>query len=139
MKELVVEIPGLVPDTVSVALKKDLTISEDLEHEVNRTASQFGYYAVLAEKAEARYNSIKLAFEVWRAGAEKEIIAAKGPFKTVKELDRIVIQRPKWRKYKALMNEYESYRGILKQIAKAFEAKKDLVQTRAADRRKEVS
>lgn len=88
MKEYVVEIPGLVPETVTVALKEDLTISEDIAREVNVTPAQFGYYAVLAEKAQGRYNNLKLSYDIWKSETEAALIEENGgPFKTIKEMD----------------------------------------------------
>ena len=138
-KDLIVEIPGLVPDTVKIALREDLTISEDLGREVDQTAAQFGYYAVLAEKAEARFQMTKLAFDLWRAKTEDVISAEYGPFKTVKELDRKVMQLAKWRSFKTTLIEFEEHARILKQVAKAFEIKVNLVQTKNANRRKELA
>jgi len=138
-KELVIDISGLVPHCVTIALKEDLTISEDLGREVDQTAAQFGYYAVLSEKAEARYQITKLAFELWRAGVEENMVAEYGPFKTVKELDRKVMQLPKWRSFKMTLIEFEEHARILKQVAKAFEIKVNLVQTKNANRRKEMA
>lgn len=144
MKELVVEIEGLTPGhPVVVALKGDLTISADLKREVTVTAAHYGYYAVLAEKAQARTKRTKLAFEIWSSGAEEEIVARRireggKAFKTVKEITRELMKIPKYKAYRLKIEEYEEQAGILKAIAKAFEHKKDLVQTMAADRRKEI-
>ena len=143
MKELVIEIPGLVPEPVTVALKADLTISEDLEREVKCTPSQFGYYAVLSEKAESRYRRCKLGFDLWRSEAEDDLEAqqrvetGKG-FSKVKDLTRLIMRQPKYRAYMLKLDEYEEHARILKKVAEAFAHKKDLVQTICSNRRSEM-
>jgi len=140
MKEYVVEIPGLVPETVTVALKEDLTISEDIAREVNVTPAQFGYYAVLAEKAQGRYNNLKLSYDIWKSETEAALIEENGgPFKTIKEMDRLLFTKPKWRAYRVKLNKFEEEAKILKQVAKAFEIKKDLLQTKSSNRRSEMN
>jgi hypothetical protein len=145
MKELVIEIDGLTPGhPVTVALKADLTISADLKREVTVTAAHFGYYAVLAEKAYARMKRTKLAFEIWSSGVEAGIYdrikadTGKAP-KTVKDVTRELMKIPKYQMYRLRIEEYEEHANILRAIAKAFEHKKDLVQTMNANRRKELS
>jgi len=145
MKELIVEIEGLSEGhSVVVALKKDLTISADLHREVTVTAAHYGYYAVLAEKAYARMKRTKLGFEIWASGAEEEIVnrslreTGKRP-KAVKDVTRELMKNPKYRAYRLKIEEYEEQANILRAIAKAFEHKKDLVQTSNANRRKELT
>lgn len=143
MKELIVEIPDLAKDhTIAIALKEDLTISDDLERECKRTPAQFGYYAVLAEKADARTKRVKLAFEQFSAETEDRIIAEAGgrsKFKAAKDLTREVAKLPRYYAFKKKIAQCEEDAGVLRQVAKAFEHKKDLVQTMNANRRKEMS
>lgn len=142
MRELVVEIEGLEPGhPVTVALVADLTIGEDLERECKRTAAQYGYYAVLAEKAEARIKRSKLTFEMWKAETEDRIVAdagGAGKFKRVKDLTRELIKLPRYAAFVRRIIQHEEEAGIMKQVAKAFEHKKDLVQTCNANRRSEM-
>ena len=70
MRDLVQEIEGVIPEKAVINVKKDLTISNDLDHEVDTAARNYGYYAVLSEKAESRYQKVKFAFERWKAQAE---------------------------------------------------------------------
>ena len=143
MKEYIVEIKDLVPETVTVALQADLTISSDIGREIRRTASQFGYYAVLAEKAESRTRRAKLGFDLWRARTEDEIETkmraetGKG-FSKVKDLTRELMKLPKYKAYQLKLDEYEEQARVLKVVARAFEHKKDLVQTQSANRRREL-
>ena len=140
MKELVVDIEGVHKDhTVSIALKEELTISDDLEREAKQTPASFGYYAVLAAKAEAKFTRVEDAFEQWQAETETAILEDRGkPFKTVAELKRVLRALPKYASYKSKLNELSEQAAILKAVSKAFEHKKDLVQTIAANRRKEL-
>ena len=140
MKELVVEIEGIAEGhPVSVALKADLTISDDLEREAKRTPAQFGYYAVLAVKAEAKLNRVDDAFDQWQAETEKRLIGEHGkPFKTVGDLKRELKLLPKYYSFRQKLEELREHAAILKAVSKAFEHKKDLVQTIAANRRKEL-
>jgi hypothetical protein len=137
-EEYVVEIAGLVPETVTIALKEDLTISEDLAREVNRSAAQFGYYAVLAERAQARFQRLKFSHEMWVAEVEAQLIEEGRKFKLVKDMDREVSQMPKSRLYRTKLIKFEEEAKILKQVAKAFEIKKDLIQTKSSNRRSEI-
>jgi hypothetical protein len=72
-RDLIYEVKGLVPEKVVVSIKKELQISEDIDSEVDKAARLFGYYAILAEKAETRFQKIKFAFDVWEAKAEHDI------------------------------------------------------------------
>ena len=62
-----------------------------------------------------------------------------GPFKTIKEMDRLLFTFPKYKAYRIKLNKYETEAKILKQIAKAFEIKKDLLQTKSSNRRSEMN
>ncbi len=137
VKDLEIAIEGLLPQEIRIKLKAELTVSEDLEREVRRTAAQFGYYAVLAEKAESRHRRGKLGYDMWRSGYEDEL-SRDTSFKRVKDLTRLVMQSPKYKAWMLKLDQYEEEARIIKAIAKAFEIKKDLVQTSAADRRKEM-
>jgi len=137
MKDYIVRIDGLVPDSVKVALKEDLTISSDLSREVNEGAAHYGYYAVLAEKANSRFESLKFAFDLWRAGKEKALIKKQGSFKLVKDLDRMVMEDPKWKAFKLKLADYQEDAKVLKRIADAFDKKVSLIQTANANRRAE--
>ena len=136
-RDLQIAIEGLLPEEIRIKLKDELTVSEDLEREVRRTAAQYGYYAVLAEKAESRHRRGKLGFDMWRSDYEDEL-SRETKFARVKDLTRQVMKHPKYKAWVLRLDKYEEDARIIRAIAKAFEHKKDLVQTSAADRRKEM-
>lgn len=138
MREYIVEIEGLVPETVTASLKEDLTISDDLAVEIDRCAAQFGYFAVLSERAQSRYQRLKLSYEMWQAEIEKQMLDDGLKFKLVKDMNREVLGMPKSKLYRAKLLKFEEEAKILKQIAKAFEIKKDLIQTKSSNRRSEI-
>ena len=138
--EAVVEIEGLVPEKVTIALKEDLTISEDLDHEVDHCAALFGYYSVLAQKAQERLKRAETRFEIWLTHQQLEVMKTKDNSKFSKwEVDAEVKQLPKWWAFKEKINKFDCDAGVLKSISNAFEKKIGLVQTKNANRRKELS
>jgi hypothetical protein len=137
-EDYIVEIPGLVPETVTVALKDDLTITDDLTVEIDRCAAQFGYYAVLAERASARFQRLKYSYDLWLAEAETDLLSEGRKFRLVKDLEREIIRMPKAKLYRMKLLKFEEESKILKQVAKAFEIKKDLIQTKSSNRRSEI-
>ncbi len=143
MRDLIVEIADVVPEKVVVNVKEDLSISNDLDHEVDTAARNFGYYAIIAEKAESRYQKCKAAFERWKAMAETNSAREReeeGLKKmTVAERENFISSQDKFRAFQIKMIQYDEDRRIMKVVSKAFEAKKDLVQTKAANRRSEHS
>jgi hypothetical protein len=136
-KDLQIAIDGLLPEEVKISLKSELMVSEDLERDVRRTAAQYGYYAVLAEKAESRHRRGKLAFDMWRSEYEDEL-SQNTKFARVKDLTRQVMKHPKYKAWMLKLDKYQEDAGLMRAITKAFEHKKDLVQTSAADRRREM-
>ena len=52
MKDLILEFKDILPDTILFSLKDQLTISNDIDSEVDRAAPEYGYWAIIAEKAE---------------------------------------------------------------------------------------
>lgn len=136
MKELTVAIEDLLPEPVKVALQSELSISNDLEREVRRSSAQYGYYAVLAVKAESKLRRGKLSFDMWQSQIEEELGQDK-TFKRVKDLTRLVMRHPSYKAWKLKLDKYEEDMDLLKAIAKSFEHKISLVQTSCADRRKE--
>jgi hypothetical protein len=141
MRDISYEIKNLLPETIYVSIKKDLQITEDIDTEVDQAASQFGFYAVLSEKAETRYQKMKFAFDQWRAEVESNQIMlrareAKKAF-TEAQMKSHVMSQPKYRAFQIRLIQYDEQRRIIKVIAKAFELKKDLVQTKSSNRRKE--
>lgn len=138
MKNLKISIEGLANKPIQLELKKDLEISDDIEYEAKRAAARFGYYAVLAEEAQARVEKTESAFDIWFAREAKSLEDENGkPFKTVDEVKRKIKLIPKYSQWQSTLAKYRKEYRTLKVIAKSFEHKKDLVQTIAANRRAE--
>lgn len=142
MKDVIYEIEGLVPEGYRVSLKKELMISEDIDAEVDKAAYLYGYHAVLGEKAETKYQKCKFAYEAWRANVEAEQSKSRAYEKlkafTEAQMNAFVMSQDRYRAYRARLLELDEQRRIVKQIAKSFELKKDLVQTKSSNRRIEM-
>jgi hypothetical protein len=141
-RDLAYEIKGLVPATVTLKLAADLRITEDIDTEVDTAAINFGYYAILAEKADTRYQKVKFAFEAWVAETEARALRqrqAEGlKAYTEAQMKSYVRSQSKYRGYQMKLLELDEQKRILKVISKAFEMKKDMVQTKASNRRSEI-
>jgi hypothetical protein len=140
-KDLIYMIEGLLEEKIVVKLRPLLMISEDLDFEVDRAASMYGYYAVLSEKADTRYQRLKYSYEKWRAeheSREQRLRATEGKKAFTEAQMRAEVQsQPKFRTYQVKIIHLEEQKRVLKIIAKALEFKKDLVQTKCANRRGE--
>lgn len=149
MKDILYEVEGLLPKKVVVSVKEQLKLTEDIDTEVDEAAGTFGFYAVLAERAETRYQKMKLAFDKWQAETEsrylherrEEIRSAPKELKlkmpTESQLKAYIRTQSKFRAYQIKLIEFDEHRRILKVLAKAFELKVNLVQTKSANRRRE--
>lgn len=142
MKTLTYEFAGLMAEPVKLSLKEELVITEDIDSEVDNAAANYGFYAVLAEKAESRYQKLKYSYEVWRAGHEREKsealkVAAEKAF-TVNQMDAYVMSNPKYNAYQAKLIQLDEHRRILKVVSRAFDVKSELVRTKASNRRAEM-
>ncbi len=141
-RDLTYEIKDLVPTPVTLKLSADLKISEDIDTEVDIAAINYGYYAILAEKADTRYQKLKFAFEGWQAQteakAQRQRQAEAVKAYTEAQMKAHVRSQPKYRGYQMKLLELDEQKRILKVIAKAFEMKKDMVQTKSSNRRTEI-
>lgn len=141
MRDLIHEVKGLLPEPVAISIKTQLLITEDMDHEVDTAARTFGYYAVLAERAETRYQKMKFAYDEWKATVETRAArerASEGAKKfTEAEMKAHVQSQTKYRAYQLKLIQFDEDRRVLKVISKAFELKKDLVQTKCSNRREE--
>lgn len=140
-RDILYEIKNLLPEAVVVSIQKDLRISEDIDTEVDRAPAQYGFYAVLSEKAETRYQKMKFGFDQWKAGVESDQIMlrareGKKAF-TEAQMKAFVSSQPKYKAYQIRLIQYDEQRRIVKIIARAFELKLQMIQTKAANRRKE--
>ena len=140
--DLTYEIKGLIPDKVVVNLEDELKITEDIDSEVDKAAARFGYYAVLAEKAEARYERLKLSFNFWESDAkvrkDEELAISKEKKLTESQMKAYVSSQSKFKTYQLKMIELREQKDVMRAIVRAFDKKSDLVQTKAANRRKEA-
>jgi len=141
VRDIFYEVKGLLPETVSLSIKKELHVSEDIDHEVDIAASTYGFYAVLAEKAETRHQKMRFAAEGWTASVEARTAKERSDEKlknyTESQMKAHVRSQSKYRAYHLKLIEFDHDRRILKIIAKAFELKLELVRTKAANRRRE--
>lgn len=143
LKDLLYEIKGLVPDKVVLSLEEHLRISEDLDTEIDVAAKNYGYFAILSEKSESRHQKMKFAFESWQAETEtRAAMERKGegekPF-TEAQMKAHIKSQPKYSAFQSKLIELDEQRRILKSILKAFEIKSSLIQTKASNRRNEMT
>lgn len=142
IRDLIYEVEKLLPETVFINIKEELFISEDIDSEVDEASSRFGYFAVLSEKSETKYQKLKFAFEAWK-GKEEERIAREREYDskkafTEKQMTAYVRSLSKHKSFMLKLIEYDEQRRIMKVIARAFEMKKDLIQSKSANRRNEL-
>lgn len=141
-RDLSYEIKDLVPTTVTVKLATDLRITNDLDTEVDTAAINFGYFAVLAEKADTRYQKVKFAFDAWQAEIEARALRTRQAegvkAYTEAQMKAHVKSQSKYRGFQLKLIQLDEQKRILKVLAKAFELKKDMVQTKASNRRHEL-
>jgi len=140
-RDLLLEVEGLLPEKVSFHVKKILTISEDIDYEVDHAAAEYGYYAVLAEKAETRYSRMKFSFDQWKAQTETRTMierktAAEKPY-TEAQMKAYVMSQPKYVTYQNALQKLDHEMRVLKIIAKALEMKGGQIQTKSSNRRSE--
>jgi hypothetical protein len=136
--EYVVEVTDLTPDPITISISEDLRISENLELEIARCAAQFGYYSIVAEKANTRLRKLKISYALWHAHALKYEKEENG-IKTIAEAERVVMFSAKWKAYQMKLIKFEEEAKSLRHIARSFELKKDLIQTTASNRRSEIN
>jgi len=142
IKDLIYEVEKLLPETVFINIKKELHISEDIDTEVDEASARFGYFAVLAEKSETKHQKLKFAYEAWK-GKEEERVAREREYDgkksfTEKQMNSHVKSQDRHRSYNLKLIEYDEQRRIMKVIARSFEMKKDLIQSKSANRRNEL-
>lgn len=142
MQELIVQIEGLLPKEIFVKVQDRLLISEDIDSEVDKAASNFGYYAVLAEKAETRHKRLKFAMETWRSEIESRVDLERfknGEKKfTVAQMQSHIAVQEKYKAYSLRLIALDDAARTLKILAKAFEKKADMIQTKSSNRRTEI-
>jgi len=143
VRDITYEIKGLVPEKVAVSIAAELVISEDVDFEVDNAAKNFGYFAILSERSETRYQKLKYAFDAWqaeietRANLERKAESLKSF--TEHQMKSHVRSQPKYSAFQTKLIDLDEQRRILKVLLKAFEIKAGLIQTKASNRRSEIS
>ena len=141
MKDFKVEIEGLMPEKLSLKVKESLHISEDIDSEVDKAAAEYGFYAVLSEKAETRYQKIKFAYDKWRAEVETSENATRARDglkpRTEAQMKAFIAQSERNKAYQLKMIKLDEDRRHIKALAKAFELKSEMVRTKSSNRRSE--
>lgn len=142
IKDLIYEVEKLLPETVFINIKDELYISEDIDTEVDQASARFGYFAVLSEKSETKYQKLKFAFEAWK-GKEEERVAREREYEsrkpyTERQMTAYIKSQEKAKSYQLKLIEFDEQRRVMKVIARAFEMKKDLIQSKSANRRNEL-
>jgi hypothetical protein len=143
MRDLLYEVKGLLPEKIVVSIEEQLRISEDIDTEVDDAAKNFGYFAILSERADTRFQKMKFAFEQWQAEVETRAMSerkANGdkPF-TEAQMKAYIRSQPKYSAFQTKLIELDEHRRVLKIIVKAFEIKSGLIQTKASNRRNEIA
>ncbi len=140
-RNLIVEIENVVPEKVVLSIKDELLITEDIDTEIDQAAYRFGYFAVLAEKAKHRAEKFKMALEFMESELIKEISESREAeckkALTVDQMKATVRSQTKYKNLRYQVHIAAEQSDILFQVAKAFERKSNLIQTKAANRRRE--
>lgn len=146
-REIDLEFEGLLkdaisglPETVQVKVWEELRI-KDIDAEVDEAAARFGFWAVLAEKASYRLMRMEFAFDAWkdeRTEQKQQELEARGErlFSSARMM-RHLKTLASYRSYELQIIEFTYARDLLRSLARAFQMKKDLVQTKAANLRAE--
>lgn len=143
MKTLELEFDKIVPEKVQINLREELEITEDIDTEVNEAAGTFGFYAVLAEKADQKMSQIRFECDKWVAEERKRVQTERDLMEykmfTEPQMMAHLNTTPQYLAYQKLLIKATGQRNMLRCISKAFELKASLVQTKAANRRSEIS
>lgn len=143
MRDVLYEVKGLLPEKVVISIEEQLKISEDIDSEVDDAAKNFGYFAILSERADTRFQKMKFAFEQWQAEVETRVMSerranSEKPF-TEAQMKAYIRSQPKYSAFQTKLIELDEHKRVLKIIVKAFEIKSGLIQTKASNRRNEIS
>jgi len=143
VRDIVYELKGLLPEKIVLSIEEQLKITEDIDGEVDNAAKSYGYFAILSERAETRYQKMKFAFDQWQAEVETRAMAerkANGdkPY-TEAQMKANIRSQPRYSAFQTKLIELDEHRRVLKIIVKAFEIKSNLIQTKASNRRNEIA
>lgn len=141
MKDFKVEVEGLMPEKLSLQVRESLKISEDIDTEVDQAAAEYGFYAILAEKAETRHQKLKFAHEKWKAEYETSENAQRHrdglKSRTEAQMKAMVASSERNKAYQLKLIKLDEDRRNMKALAKAFELKSEMVRTKSSNRRSE--
>jgi hypothetical protein len=112
-----------------------------MDYEVDHAAAEYGFYAVLAEKAETRYSKMKFSFDQWKATVETRTLiekkkAGEKPL-TEAQMTAYVMAQPKYITFQNMLQKLDHELRVLKIVAKALEIKSNQIQTKSSNRRSE--
>ena len=113
-------------------------ISEDIGYELDHAAREYGFYAVMSEVVEDKYRAYKFKFDTWRAEILLMETNKTGKKMTEGEKELFVINAPKYAEFQAVGNRIKRDFEVLKAYASALQIKASLVQSKSANRRKEL-
>jgi len=136
-----IELKGVVPDTVYISVKDKLRIGKDLDLELDEASEQFGYYGVLAERADTAYQRSELAYKIWRAEVEKkknQELKISGEKMTKDQMIAHIRGLEEYSLRKLRLIDLDEKKRILKVLAKAFDKKSELIRTKCSNKRKET-
>lgn len=128
------------PDKIPVVVNPspDLEIGADLDAEMGQQPGLFAYYGILAEEAKARAKKVKFRIHCLREDLDARI-RAKGEIRTEKAIEAAINRSPKMRALFKLSMDRQREAGFLAVLAKAFDQRKDMLQSMGANRRKEMA
>jgi hypothetical protein len=139
LKELLLEIDGLTSEKISIELRKLLKVGSDLEEEARNASAYFGYYAILAARAEMKFRRRETSFEIWFVKEKQKIIDSASPKKMSQKAAEEEIKRSSnYKNWKDVLFKAEQDSLVLNKCARALEYKIGCVQTLNANRRKEM-
>ena len=131
-----------LPQEVRVNIHEDLIITDNIDGEIEEAPASYAYYAVIHEKAKLRRTLLEIQFKDWEKETERQIAqeisdsgskALTGP-----QMDAQVTKDPNHRRYKETIAKRKYEENVFGIIADAFEKRISLIQTKAANLRKEA-
>ena len=135
-------VDGLTQEPIEISTRDLMYISEDMDSEVDRAACDYGFYAVLSEKAETKHQRLKFKFEQWKARTEHDELSRREAEKEKKlteaSMRSYIMSQPKYRAYQLKIIDYGERARVCKKVVDVLSARKDLLQTKCSNRRKEI-
>lgn len=129
-------------ETYTFNLHKELKISEDtIGDDLITHPQSYGLLTMLHKELIKRAKEAKLRLEsttgkLWKMYRKKLQEGARVPGKDI--IDKHIDSNSKYIQAKQSLIDLEHHRDIIESCVKAYEARKDLIQTISANRRKEI-